>query len=66
MNLFTSNRLDQLVDRLAENAAAAGTDPLEESVIVVQSPGMERWLAMQLADRLGVWANCRYPFPMPW
>lgn len=63
MNLFTSNRLDQLVDRLADNAASAGTDPLEESVIVVQSPGMERWLAMQLADRLGVWANCRYPFP---
>jgi len=63
VNLYASNRLDRLIDRLAENTTEAGLDPIKPSVIVVQSPGMERWISMQLAHRLGVWANCRFPFP---
>src|SRR5262249_14814342 len=28
-----------------------------------QGRGMERWLAMELSQRLGVWANPDFPFP---
>lgn len=31
--------------------------------VVVHSKGMERWLSMELATRLGVVANVRFPFP---
>jgi exodeoxyribonuclease V gamma subunit len=35
----------------------------EPEVVVVQSLGMERWVSMELARRLGVWANPDFPFP---
>ena len=63
ITLHTSNRLELLADRLAAQMARPLSNPLAQEVIVVQSRGMERWLAMALAGRLGVWANCRYPFP---
>ncbi|GAM07774.1 recBCD enzyme subunit RecC [Geobacter sp. OR-1] len=63
IRLFTSNRLELLAERLASVVRTPLADPLEQEMIVVQSRGMERWLAMQLSGRLGVWANCRYPFP---
>jgi exodeoxyribonuclease V gamma subunit len=31
--------------------------------IVVQNPGMGRWITMRLAERLGVAANIQYPLP---
>jgi exodeoxyribonuclease V gamma subunit len=30
---------------------------------MVHNRGMQRWVSMRLASLLGVWANCRYPFP---
>lgn len=58
-----SNRMEELV-------AALGTvtrEPLEHAlmpeVVVVQSRGMERWLAQSLSERFGVWANAECPFP---
>ncbi len=63
IRLHTGNRLEVLADRLADVVARPLADPLDQEVIVVQSRGMERWLTMQLAERLGSWANCRYPFP---
>ena len=36
---------------------------MTEEIIVVQSKGMERWLAIQLAQRLGICSNFRFPFP---
>jgi len=63
MFLHRSNRSERLVDRLAEVVRAPLADPLQPEVIVVQSKGMERWLAMELSSRLGVWANAEFPFP---
>ncbi|NTV60696.1 MAG: exodeoxyribonuclease V subunit gamma [Chlorobiaceae bacterium] len=63
LNLYTSNRMEILVDALA---GALGRPPalvFEREVIVVQSRGMQRWLSMELAKRFGVWANGHYPFP---
>ena len=63
LNLFTSNRMEVLVDALAPTMREPPQSPFTKEVIVVQSKGMQRWLSMQLASRYGVWANGHYPFP---
>jgi exodeoxyribonuclease V gamma subunit len=62
LNIYTSNRMELLVASLAETVARPA-DPFAPEIIVVQSKGMQRWLAMEMAKRFGVWANCQYPFP---
>jgi exodeoxyribonuclease V gamma subunit len=40
-----------------------GRDPLAPDVVVVQGPGMERWIAQSIAREYGVCANTAFPFP---
>ncbi|MBN1105584.1 MAG: exodeoxyribonuclease V subunit gamma [Deltaproteobacteria bacterium] len=61
--LFASNRLEILVDALAEVLRRPLPSPLQPEVIVVQSRGMARYLSMGLALRHGICANCSFPFP---
>lgn len=63
MHLHRSNRAEALVDALARVVAAPLADPFEPERIVVQGPGMERWLALELSARLGVFAHAEFPFP---
>lgn len=63
LNLYTSNQMESLVTILAQILREPLPSPLSQEIIVIQNRGMERWLSMQLAKELGVWANCRYPFP---
>src|SRR5512138_859842 len=63
LTIISSNRMESLVDSLAATVARPLAFPLVPETIVVQSAGMERWLAMELARRFGVWANGDYPFP---
>ncbi len=63
MYVHRSNRTEALVDVLAEVVARPLRDPTAAECIVVQGRGMERWLSMELARRLGVWANPDFPFP---
>lgn len=63
LKLYTGNRLEILADSLAEFLSEPLPSPLTREVIVVQSSGMERWVAMRLAEIHGVCANCRFPFP---
>jgi exodeoxyribonuclease V gamma subunit len=63
MHVHRSNRTERLVDVLTEIVAPPLADPLAPEVIAVQGRGMERWLAMQLAQRFGVWGNPKFPFP---
>lgn len=64
LHLITSNRLEILTDVLAENLTAPLSSPFSKETIVVQSRGMERWVAMELAKRLGVAANFDFAFPL--
>ena len=63
LNIYTSNRMENLVEALAHVLNEPLALPLSPEVIVVQSKGMQRWVAMELAKHFGVWANCHYPFP---
>jgi exodeoxyribonuclease V gamma subunit len=61
--IHRSNRTEQLATALAEVVRRPLASPLSPEVIVVSSQGIERWLSQQLAARLGVFANARFPFP---
>jgi exodeoxyribonuclease V gamma subunit len=63
IRLHTSNRLEILADALAEVLKRPLRCALDKEVIVVQSKGMERWICLQIAERQGICANCRFPFP---
>lgn len=63
LRLYTSNRLEILVEALADALRKPLGLPLVKEIIVVQSKGMERWVSMELAKRHGVCANCSFPFP---
>ncbi len=63
LKLYTSNRLELLVQKLAELLSTPLSSPLESEIIVVQSKGMERWISMEIARRFGICANIRFPFP---
>ena len=63
LSLYTSNRLEILANQLAEIVQTPLPTPFTPEVIVVQSRGMERWIAMELARLNGVSANCDFPFP---
>ncbi|HVW28491.1 MAG TPA: exodeoxyribonuclease V subunit gamma [Polyangiaceae bacterium] len=63
MFIYRSNRTEQLAGALAEVVRRPLASPLSPEVIVVSSQGIERWLSQQLAARIGVFANARFPFP---
>jgi exodeoxyribonuclease V gamma subunit len=63
LNVWQSNRLERLADRLAEIVRAPVGPPLSPETIVVQNSGMKRWLSMRLATRLGICANVSFPLP---
>lgn len=60
--VYRSNRLEALGERLAEVLRVPLANPLQPETIVVQSLGMRRWISFELAARLGVTMNCRFPF----
>ncbi len=63
LRLYTSNRLENLAEALAEGVRRPLRSPLEPETILVQSQGMARWLKLQLARHHGICSNCRFPFP---
>jgi exodeoxyribonuclease V gamma subunit len=59
---YRSNRLNVLVEPLAQLLVEPSASPLEPEVIVVPSLGMRRWLALEIARINGVCANVEFPF----
>lgn len=62
--VYHSNQLDMLqtlAGYLIENKPLS--DPFQQEVVLVQSPGMAQWLQMQLAERFGIAANLHFPLP---
>jgi exodeoxyribonuclease V gamma subunit len=63
LTLHQSNRLEHLAQRLADLLGSPVSDPLRADWVVVQHPGMARWLSLQLAQTLGIAANIEFPLP---
>ncbi|KPK16428.1 MAG: hypothetical protein AMJ62_05420 [Myxococcales bacterium SG8_38] len=63
MELIRSNRTEILADALASAVRENPVAPFAKEAIVVPSRGMERWLTLALAERLGIWSNPCFPFP---
>jgi exodeoxyribonuclease V gamma subunit len=63
IRLHRSNRTEALAGMLARVLETPLRDPLARECIVVQRRGMERWLAMQLAERHGICAGVEFLFP---
>jgi exodeoxyribonuclease V gamma subunit len=61
--LYTGNRLELLLDALAHTVKEPHKNPLAPEIIVTRNKGMQRWISMQLAKKLGVWADCSFFFP---
>jgi exodeoxyribonuclease V gamma subunit len=61
--LYRSNSMERLADALAQAVRRPLANVLAPETIAVPSAGMERWLALELSSRLGVWANPAFPFP---
>lgn len=65
MRLHCSHRTEDLADALARilETPAPGAAVLAPERVVVQSPGMARWLSMRLARRTGICAHMAFEFP---
>ncbi len=61
--VYSSNRLETLVDQLANLLTAAPAPPLTAEQIVVQHPGMGQWVQRKLAQHTGIAANLEFPLP---
>ncbi len=63
LNVFISNRLEILAEKLSVIVQSPLPTPLATEIIVVQSRGMQRWVSMELARLNGICGNCDFPFP---
>jgi len=63
MNVFVSNKLEKLIQCLADQLNTPLKNPLAVETVVVQSAGMAKWVSLQLANRHGIAANYWFPFP---
>lgn len=64
LQIYHSNQLDihkELISSLIKNNPL--TQPFEQEIILVQSPGMLQWLQIELAQSLGIAANISFPLP---
>ncbi|ACU59662.1 exodeoxyribonuclease V subunit gamma [Chitinophaga pinensis] len=61
--LRVSNSLENLSMGLAQTLKASNSQVFEQHLIVTQTEGMNNWLKLQLAEYLGIAANCRFLKP---
>lgn len=64
LTLYPSNKLEHLsvlLSTLLTQQPAQGFTP---DIILVESPGMQHWLNMQLAQQQGIAMNIHYPLPV--
>ena len=61
--IHTGNRLELLVKELARDISKPRLSVFEPEIVITQSPGMSRWVSMQLAACQRVSANLDFPYP---
>jgi exodeoxyribonuclease V gamma subunit len=63
LNLVKSNRMEVLMEALAELVAQGPDDPFTPEWIGIQSRGMKQWISLRLAEIMGISAHIRFLFP---
>ena len=63
ITLYGSNDPEILIRQCAKDLKEGLGDPFKQEEFLVQSRGMNAWIKLQMADRLGVLANIRFRFP---
>lgn len=63
IHVHHSNRTERLLASFAGVASRPLSDPLAPETVVVQNPGMARWLAQRLAVETGIAADLDFPLP---
>ncbi|RBL93310.1 exodeoxyribonuclease V subunit gamma [Chitinophaga flava] len=61
--LKVSNSLNSLASSLSDDLKAAGNGVFQPHYIITQTEGMNNWLKLQLAYKMGIAANCRFMKP---
>jgi exodeoxyribonuclease V gamma subunit len=63
LNLVKSNRMETLMQALAEVTAQGLGDPMVPEWICIQSRGMKQWISLELARIHGISAHLKFMFP---
>ncbi len=63
LHLHLSNRTEQLLHELLLVTAEPLPSVFQSELIVVEEPGMARWLSWQIAQCRGIAANVQFPLP---
>ena len=61
LQLHRAERSDRLVAGLADLLTDPLPDPFASELVAVPTRGVERWLAQQVSNRLGVCAGVEFP-----
>ncbi|MFY0663363.1 MAG: exodeoxyribonuclease V subunit gamma [Natronospirillum sp.] len=62
LTLYPGNRMEELVQLMLELMRYGGRkDPLVAEQIIVQNPGMQHWLSMEMASHQGIAMNTDFP-----
>jgi exodeoxyribonuclease V gamma subunit len=63
LQINASNSLEQLAVQLVEELHQQQNHVFQPQYLVTQTQGMNNWLKIKMADRLGIVANCRFVKP---
>jgi len=63
LQIYHSNRMECLVEELVRQIRSPLSSPMQPETIVVQNPGMARWLSQRIASSIGIAANLDFPLP---
>ncbi|MDC8830720.1 exodeoxyribonuclease V subunit gamma [Alteromonas gilva] len=64
LTLYPSNKLEHLSFLLATLLDQQPAKGLAADIVLVESPGMQHWLSMQLAEQRGIAMNVSFPLPV--
>jgi exodeoxyribonuclease V gamma subunit len=63
LHVYRSHKAEVLARRLAGVLSTGTGDPMITDTVVVAGRGMERWLSMELAQRMSICMNVHFEFP---
>ncbi len=63
LHIYHSNSLYQLSNELLQQMSDHSLPALQSETILVQNPGMKRWLQQRISQQSGIAANIEFPLP---